>query len=113
MVKQQLSTGAGGNPARGAKGDVVCLCQESTLMEIAVRGGDDPEPERPRPVLSDADLATQIGCSSYSSGRLSSGDALIGVEGSPDDRRFLIGRCSPDDLRAGILHIQGWKPQGP
>lgn len=82
-------------------------------MEVIVRGGDSPEPQRPRPILSASELGVQVGATTYASGRSSSDYALIGFGGSPDGQRFLIGRRSPDDPRAGILYVQGWKPPLP
>jgi Tol biopolymer transport system component len=111
--KQQASVGGGGNPMWGAKGDALYYWRGNTLMEVVVHGGDNPEPERPKAILSATELGVQVGATTYASGRSSSDYALIGFGGSPDGQRFLIGRRSPDDPRAGILYVQGWQPPRP
>jgi len=108
--RRQASVGGGGNPMWGIRGDALYYWRGSTLMEVPVRGGADPEPEPPRPILSASELGVQAGATTYTSGRASTDYALIGFGGSPDGRRFLIGRRSPDDPRAGILYVQGWQP---
>jgi len=112
-LKRQASVGGGGNPMWGAKGDAIYYWQGNTLMEVPVSGGADPEPGRPQPILSASELGVRAGANAYTSGRRSSDYALIGFGGSPDGKRFLIGRRSPDDPRAGILYVQNWRPQVP
>jgi dipeptidyl aminopeptidase/acylaminoacyl peptidase len=110
-VRRQASVGGGGNPMWGGRGDVVYYWQGNTLMEVSVAGDTDPEVGHPAPVLSASELGVKAGRMTYTAGRSSSDYALIGFGGSPDGSRFLIGRRSPEDPRAGILYIQDWEPQ--
>lgn len=108
--RQQASVGGGGNPMWAATGEVLYYWRGNTLMEVLVRGSADPELATPASLLSASELGVQIGATTYVSGRSSTDFALVGFGGSPDGRRFLIGKRSPDDPRAGILYVQGWKP---
>jgi eukaryotic-like serine/threonine-protein kinase len=112
-ARRQASVGGGGNPMWGTRGDAVYYWRGNTLMKVLVGGRTDPEPGGPEPVLSASELGVQAGARGYTSGRSLSDYALIGFGGSPDGRRFLVGRRSPDDPRAGILYVQNWKPQAP
>ena len=111
-AKRQVSVDGGGNPMWGAGGGALYYWRGNVLMEVIVTGETDPDPGRPEPVLSASEIGLQVGAMTYTSGRLSSDFALIGFGGSPDGRRFLIGRRSPNDPRAGILYVQNWRPQG-
>jgi hypothetical protein len=111
--RQQASIGGGGNPMWGSRSDVLYYWRGSTLYEVLVGGKHDPEPAPPRAILSATELGVQAGATAYASGRASTDYALIGFGGSPDGRRFLIGRRSPDDPRAGILYVRGWQPPRP
>jgi len=98
--KQQASVGGGGNPMWGTRGEALYYWQGDALMEVAVKEGEFLELRRPRRIFTASDLGVQVD-DQYS---------LIGFGMSPDGQRFLVGRRSADDPRAGILYVQGWQP---